>query len=289
MTLYVNGQAVAQAAIEDEINRLRPRYEQVFHDQHQEQRQLQLAEWARENVIEAVLFRQEARKAFAAVTEEHIQAYLERLLGNEDENGPIHQQMQEGPDRAARLREDIAEQIRHDRLTERITAAAQEPADKHIRNYYNRHINRFTVPEMVHAAHIVKHPNAETPPEEARRQIEAVYRRLQEGASFEELARQHSDCPDGGGDLGFFARGRMVAAFEEAAFSLKPGTYSPPFETEFGWHIAKVLEKRPGAPCPLEQVRPVIVRDLMQQAREKLLENFLDTCRQAAVIQDRPD
>ena len=287
MTLYINGEKVAQSLIENEIQRLLPSYERVFQDQRAEDRQRQLAEWARENVIEAVIFRQEANKAFSKIEDEAVQQALDQLLKAEGEMGPIRQQLEAGAAEAAKLRLEIADQIRQGRLTQKITADIPELKDKAIHQHYEQNIERFTIPEMLHAAHIVKHPAAETTPEQLKEQIDAVYQQIEDGAEFEELAAQHSDCPDQGGDLGFFARGQMVPRFEEVAFALEPGTYSQPFETEFGWHIAKVYEKRPSAPCPMEQVREVIIRDLKQQAHEKMIEKFLDARKTQMVIKER--
>ena len=66
-------------------------------------------------------------------------------------------------------------------------------------------------------------------------------------ADFATLARQYSKDPgskDQGGELGFFGRGQMVPQFEEVAFKLKRGEVGEPFETQFGWHIVKVDERR---------------------------------------------
>ena len=70
-------------------------------------------------------------------------------------------------------------------------------------------------------------------------------KQIDEGASFEELAKKHSKCPSGndGGDLGFFGKGRMVPEFEKAAFSTEVGEVSNPVKTDFGWHLIKVEEK----------------------------------------------
>ena len=61
------------------------------------------------------------------------------------------------------------------------------------------------------------------------------------GASFKDMAKQHSECPskNKGGDLGFFARGAMVPEFEKSVLSMKVGDVSEPVKTQFGWHLIK--------------------------------------------------
>lgn len=77
--------------------------------------------------------------------------------------------------------------------------------------------------------------------EEAKNQIDAIAEQLSGGSEFEELAKQHSDCPSGqnGGDLGVFGRGQMVGAFEDTAFSLEVGATSAVVETPFGYHLIR--------------------------------------------------
>ena len=84
--------------------------------------------------------------------------------------------------------------------------------------------------DQVHARHIlVKHEH----------EAKDLLRKLSEGVEFGELAQKFSLCPSKarGGDLGTFGRGRMVEAFETAAFALKPGEVSPPVQTQFGYHL----------------------------------------------------
>ncbi len=74
---------------------------------------------------------------------------------------------------------------------------------------------------------------------EAQHDADDIVRKMQEGVKFEDLAAQKSKCPSGrsGGDLGEFKRGRMVPAFEEAAFALMVGEVSKPVRTQFGYHL----------------------------------------------------
>ncbi len=79
-----------------------------------------------------------------------------------------------------------------------------------------------------------------------KNQANAIKMRVNNGESFKELAKQFSNCPSGrvGGDLGYFKRGEMVPEFEKAAFETPKGEISDPVQTDFGWHVIKVIDKR---------------------------------------------
>jgi peptidyl-prolyl cis-trans isomerase C len=75
---------------------------------------------------------------------------------------------------------------------------------------------------------------------------EKLLNRIRSGARFEDLAKKHSQCPSGkkGGDLGYFGKGQMVKPFEDVAFTLNKGDISNPIQTQFGFHLIKVTDKR---------------------------------------------
>ena len=110
--------------------------------------------------------------------------------------------------------------------------------------------------------------------------------KLNDGADFAALAQEFSTGPSGpkGGDLGYFGRGQMVPDFEAAAFALAIGTHtSAPVQTQFGFHVIKLEDKRI-APAPtLDEMRQQIGTNLSQQALARLIEEL----RKDATITER--
>ncbi|HNU53520.1 MAG TPA: peptidylprolyl isomerase [Candidatus Syntrophosphaera sp.] len=101
-------------------------------------------------------------------------------------------------------------------------------------------------------------------------EMKAIQDRLNQGADFASLAMEVSDCPskERGGDLGFFSRGMMVKPFEEAAFALNAGQVSPIVQTEFGYHLIKVEEKRDN------EVRARHILKILSPTRQDSLDAF---------------
>ncbi len=73
-----------------------------------------------------------------------------------------------------------------------------------------------------------------------------LYDEILNGKSFAQAAKEYSLCPSGfsGGDLGYFGRGMMVKPFEDAAFSMEIGEVSKPIQTQFGWHLIQLNDKK---------------------------------------------
>jgi peptidyl-prolyl cis-trans isomerase C len=120
---------------------------------------------------------------------------------------------------------------------------------------------RFEKPAQTRASHILLD---NTGPESLRKALELLTQ-LRAGASFEELAKANSTDPGSaarGGDLGFFAAGKMVPAFEDALNKLsKPGELSEPVQSQFGYHIIRLEERREKSQQPYEEVRDQLMRE----------------------------
>ncbi|HWN99612.1 MAG TPA: peptidylprolyl isomerase [Blastocatellia bacterium] len=115
--------------------------------------------------------------------------------------------------------------------------------------------------------------DAPKPPtkEEAKKKAEALLARARNGEDFAKLAKENSDDPgskDKGGEYDFFGRGRMVPEFEEVAFKLKPGEISEPVETQFGYHIILLEERRAATSASDPKVRQQITDKLKQEKVE---------------------
>jgi len=151
----------------------------------------------------------------------------------------------------------------------------QIPEQK-LQEYYNTNKAKYSRPEQVHARHILLKTEGKDDAA-ARAQAVDLVKQLGAGANFEELARKYSEdegSAPNGGDLGLFARGRMVPEFEEAAFSLPVNQISDPVKTQYGYHIIQVTEKQAPYQMEFALVKDQIFRELalpesMKNAQEQ--------------------
>ena len=171
------------------------------------------------------------------------------------------------------------------------TATEYEISDSEIELYYSQNEYRFEQPERVKARHILFMTEGESEEQgtEALRKAEEVLEQLRNGADFAEMAKEHSEDPgnaDNGGDLGWFSRGMMDPAFEDASFALQIGDLAAtPVKSQFGYHLIRLDDRESGSIKPLSEVREVIRTDLVaersQGDRYALMERALETAQQA--------
>jgi peptidyl-prolyl cis-trans isomerase C len=151
------------------------------------------------------------------------------------------------------------------------------------------HPKQFEVPEQIDVRHILL-PVAKDDSDDAavKAKAEDLLAQLRKGADFATLAQANSKDPGSaakGGDLGFFARGRMVPAFEQAAFDLKkPGDLAGPVRTPFGYHIIELVARKPAGQMTLEQALPQLRQQLTAQRSTDARKNLLDKIQGAAQV-----
>jgi peptidyl-prolyl cis-trans isomerase D len=121
-------------------------------------------------------------------------------------------------------------------------------SDPEIQAYYQAHREDFKSDQSANLDYVVfeKKPSP-LDEEKTKEKLLDIKKEIEEGGDFAELAQEYSEdkgSAQQGGDLGWFGKGKMVEAFEKAAFALKPGEMSEPVKTDFGWHLIKVFDTR---------------------------------------------
>jgi parvulin-like peptidyl-prolyl isomerase len=272
MKITVNGEELDNDLIAQEIERLRPDYERYIEENQADPPEGQLEEWAEENIVERTVMMQAAAQLDVDIPAERIDEAFEEVKENIGETPEDE------------VRAEIALQIKLDTLMQQAVADVAEPTEEEIKAFYSENLEMFVRPEQVRASHIIKHVNPNVDREAAFGEIVEIQNQLNAGTPFEDLASQHSDCPDSAGDLGFFERGQMVEEFENVAFAMKVGDISDIFLTDFGYHIVKLNEHVPGGAVPLEEVQDQLGEHLDEQAKSKAVEIFIDGLKEKAEI-----
>ena len=274
MAILVNGQKIKESDIVEEMERLRPDYDQyVRENSNTADTESQLREWCTENIIERELLEQAARNDSQVVPKDEIDKAYE---DNKDRYGDMSKK---------KATAEIELGLRMQRLITDAVEADGQPSDEEIAEYYKANHEKFTAPEQVRASHIVKH--VEQAENRAQLQVEIlnIREQIRKGTPFEELVAEHSDCPDQGGDLGYFARGSMVQEFEDVVLSMKVDDVSEVFETPFGFHIAKLYDRHPGGLIDMDQVKDSILEDLRKEKQSKAIEDLVDGLKDKAHIE----
>jgi peptidyl-prolyl cis-trans isomerase C len=169
------------------------------------------------------------------------------------------------PNFADRVKYHERRALRDAFFDEDITNAVTEEDAKKI---YDEKISQVKPEQEVHARHILVGTEDEA---------KAVIQRLNNGEDFAKLANELSkDKNADGGDLGFFTRGQMLKPFEDAAFALEPGQISAPVQTQFGWHVIKVEEKRDQKLPTFDQLKQAIMAQLVQQKAQQIVTDLHD-------------
>ena len=225
---------------------------------------------AQDDNVVATLDGQQITEADMALAEQQLGAQFGRLPEAERRvallsalidlkllaNAAVEQQIDQS-DEFKQQQEFLRNQALHSAYIEKNVISSI--TDEEVRARYDEEVAKLTMPEEIHARHILV---------ESEDEAKEIITQLDDGGNFEEIAKEKSKdgAAANGGDLGYFAKGRMVPEFETAAFEIEPGSYAKePVQTQFGWHVIKVEDKRQQPAPEFEQVsdeiRSVIVRE----------------------------
>ncbi|MFW5786996.1 MAG: peptidylprolyl isomerase [Halanaerobiales bacterium] len=275
MTLYQTDQEFTQLFLQSEegeeiLNQFRERkldglIEQELLKQEAENRDISLDEEKKEEIFQNQLenikqqnnmSEEELLEALSQQGIESLEDYKEQFLSRNEDNLLINA-----------LREEVLSDI--------------EVSDEEAEEYYEENKDQYEHDEQVEASHILL---------EDEEKAEELISELDEGASFGEMAKEHSTGPsaENEGELGYFSRGDMVPDFEDAAFELDVGEITEePVETEHGFHIIKVTDKRDAGTTSFEDAKEDIKQQIQGERQQDEWEQFVENLKEDAEIEKK--
>ena len=285
----VNGVEISRADFDAEISRAR----QQFAGMGQPISSARLSE-IKKDVLESLIGRellyQTSQKHGIKVDEAAINnqlAILKKRFPSETEFNKVlsKNNLSEAAIRAQLERNMAIKEFIDKQFVQKVTIS-----DKESKAYYESNPDYFKQPEQVQASHILIKIDSEADESQkaqARKKIEKIQKRLQKGEDFAALAKEFSQCPSKakGGDLGYFQRGQMVPAFEQVAFALKPGAVSDIVETKFGYHLIKVIGKKPETTIPYKDVKDKLEQHLKREKIQKEVTLYVEKLKEKAKVE----
>ena len=284
MGLTVNGTRIEDAEIREEAGRLAEEIARNFPWLDPVAQKLQAEDLAKERIIEHQLLFEKSQRKLPELASEEVKEEFKRFTKRHGGEKGFLQKYKIRKSDLPKVKQDMADDLRFRKYIQSIYQQLPQVTEEQIQSEYENSKASFKRPDEYKAAHIVYHTNNGQDPEEAKAKAEGALARLQKGESFAKIADEESDCPGNGGDLGWFAEGYMVEEFENVVFKLEFGKYSDVFKTPFGYHIARLDDKREGNYVPLEEVSIDIRQNLETENRDRKFKEILSELRSQADI-----
>ncbi len=289
VAVTVNGSVITEAEIDA---RIKPQLEK-FSAQMGPEGAERYAKYMRARVLEGMiverLIEEQIKKENISVSDSDVNDRINEIITQQNTTPEGFNSMLQARGQSM---EQVRQQIQQGMAFEKLMESKSGKTDVNEAQalvYYNEHKQEYSSPDQVKASHILIKVEAGAPEEEkaqARKKAEELLKQIKEGADFAALAKENSDCPSKaqGGDLGFFEKGQMVKPFSDAAFAMKVGDVSDIVETQFGYHIIKVTDRKEAGQTPFEEAKQQIITTLQQEKRSRIYRDYVDKLKAEANI-----
>lgn len=289
VAVTVNGVNIMESEIEADFKKMTAQAPPTYVEKNKEKFRQQVLD----RRIAILLIDEKAKATNTTVSDEDVLAQVNEIAAQQ--NMSVEQFKKILQDRRVSY-DEWEEQVRWGVLLGKLVAAEYGDqltvTDADANDFYTANIRQFEAPEQIRASHIlikpVTDPNVD--PNEAKAKALAkardLLKQIKEGADFAELAKATGGYPSApnGGDLGYFSRGRMLPAFDIAAFALKVNEVSDVVQTEAGYHIIKVTDKKEAGRKTFEQARDEINRILKRRKQTEFFQKYLQKLRAGANV-----
>jgi peptidyl-prolyl cis-trans isomerase C len=161
--------------------------------------------------------------------------------------------------------------------------------DEESKKYYNHNLNLYRQPERVKISLIwikMTPDDEESKKIQARKKIEMVQKKVKQGEDFGKLAKAYSEGPNAQreGAWGYLKRGKTADPLRDTAFALNVGEVSGIIETQYGYHLIKVNDKKPAKTTPYEEVQPMIEKHLKKEKEKTEIQSYIENLKKSAKI-----
>ena len=245
---------------------------------------------ALDQLITYTVMKQEASSRKLEVSEAEVNSQLQQMQKQFPDEAEFKKALSARNTSLEQLKSDARTDMAIDRMVESELATTIGATEAEARAFYDQNPAKFQQGEAIRASHILIMANEsadEGTKKAARAKADGLLKRARAGEDFAKLAKEHSDdgSKEQGGDLGFFQKGRMVPAFEQAAFALEPNQISDVVTTQFGYHIIKTTEKKGASTVSYDEVKEQIIQYLTNQKKQERVEAFIEEAKKRARIE----
>jgi len=242
-----------------------------------------------DDLIDVELLKQEAQKRGIKADDAEVNAQLDAVKKNSTPEN-FQNSLKQANMTESSLKDYFASQFAIKKLIEQDVSSKITVTPEETRAFYDGNPELFKTPEMVRASHILVKVDENATAEQkagALEKIKGIQKRIQKGEDFAQVAKEVSDCPSkaNGGDLNFFQKGQMVPPFEKAAFAMKPGQTSDIVETEFGYHIIRVTDRKEPGTLSFDEIKPRIEQHLRSEKMSREIPRYIETLKSKAKIE----
>ena len=242
-----------------------------------------------EELVNYTLLKQEAKARNFTVTDAEVETQLQTIRKSAGTEEAFNKALADRKLTIEKLKADARVEMSIAKMMN-AQVTGTEATDADVRDFYDKNPDRFKRAETVRASHILLRidPAADdATKKQTKAKIDGLLTRAKGGEDFAALAKQNSQdsSAEQGGDLGYFPKEKMVPAFADVAFALKTGEISDVVTTQFGVHIIKVTDRKPGGTVPLEEVSPQVKQYLTEQKKQQQAQAFIEQVRQKAKIE----
>ena len=245
---------------------------------------LQAKDLAKKRLIDHRLLFAEAQRRIQDLTTDEIEAEFESVAKRYGGKQKFLEQFKLADVDLPIVKREIAGDMRFHRFLKQLDSQVAKPTEEQAAAYYEEYKSDFRVPDQYKAAQIVFYTNQGQSLAEQEANARDALRRLKEGESFAKIADEISDSPGSGGDLGWIPQGGMAKEFEEIVFKLEKGQISGVFQTSFGFHIARLDDRKPGHQLSFEEAKTEVVATLQRDQHNTLYQQAIKDLRSKAEI-----